>query len=317
VRVAQQKLRILRTFLWLAVFACLALAPAATCAAAAKLKVLDASADESAAALKFRVRLIGNTERPVRVSYATVSGTATAGSDFSMVMGQLAFVPATTKRTIAVRIVPDDIPEGRETLAVKLWKPIGATIARARATGTIRDDDGPRPNGHGVIATGPIPPALPKVVINELMPDPKGIEADYEYIELLNAGLSPVDLSGWTLNSGTDCALSGMLGPGDLYVVSSDALIRDSACTPSMPNVGGTVTVRDGPPASGSVVDAVNYTGFPINPGESVSLDPSKVDPAENDAAASWCTASLAGSTLYGPSENLGTPGAVNGSCQK
>jgi Calx-beta domain len=133
-------------FFWPAVAACLALvlgAATTTAAAVPRLKVLDTSASESASALRFTVRLTGNTERPVRVSYSTVSETATAGADFSTVMGQLGFQPATKKRMIVVNILPDEIVEGKETLAVKLWKPIGASIARRRATGTIRDDDVP------------------------------------------------------------------------------------------------------------------------------------------------------------------------------
>jgi chitinase len=158
VRVAQQKLRILRVFVGLAI-ACLSLMVGADNAAAVpKLKVLDASANESAAALRFTVRMSGHTERPVRVSYATVSGSATAGADFTMVMGQIAFQPETKKRTIVVNILPDEIVEGKETLAVKLWKPLWATIARGRATGTIRDDDLPPPSMvHYAGFTPPLP----------------------------------------------------------------------------------------------------------------------------------------------------------------
>jgi hypothetical protein len=307
----------IRLAFWIVALACLALACGASSAAAAKLKILDASASESASALKFTVRLIGNTERPVRVSYGTVSGTASAGSDFSTAMGQLAFQPETTKRSIVVRIVHDSVPEGRESFGIKLWKPIGATIARGRATGTIRDDDGPAGGAADVIGVAKLSPPAPKMVIDELLPDPKGNEADYEYVELLNADTSPVDLSGWTLDSGAECPLSGVLAPGALYVVSNDSLIGDSACTLALPDTGGTVTLRDGHSSSGAVaVDNVDYTSFPIFPGESMSLDPTKADPAQNDLATSWCRASLAGATLYGPSENIGTPGALNGPCQ-
>jgi hypothetical protein len=316
VRVAQQKLRILGIVFGLAIFACLSLAlDAGTAAAAARLKVLDATASESASALRFKVRLIGNTERPVRVSYGTASGTATAGTDFSTVMGQLAFQPETAKRLIVVKIIPDSIPEGKETLSVRLWKPIGATIARGRATGTIRDDDGsPVRAGSGV--ENPPQPTPPRVLINEILPDPKGVESEYEYVELLNAENSPVNLDGWTINAGAGCPLTGVLAPNGLYVVSNDPLIRDSACPLALADTGGTITVRDGPAGSGSVVDSVDYSGYPITPGESLSLDPSRADPAQNDLVASWCTAKQAGATLYGPSENYGSPGALNGPCQ-
>ncbi len=301
----------------LAALICLSLAFAVSSASAAKLKLLDASAKESASALRFRVKLIGHTERPVRVSYGTVSGSAEAGSDFSTAMGQLVFLPETRKRTIAVGIVSDGIAEGQETLAVKLWKASGARIARGRATGTIKDDDPPLPPVRNAGGDDALAPATaPSVVINELLPDPKGVEADYEFVELLNVGASPVDLNGWTMEAGGDCALGGMLPPGDLYVVSDDNLIRDSACAPSLPNSDGAVIVRDGPAGSADVIDTVDYTGFTIVQGESIGLDPTKSDPVENDLSSSWCNAFAAGAALYGPSENYGSPGLPNGPCK-
>jgi hypothetical protein len=99
----------------LAALTFLSLAFAVSPASAAKLKLLDASATESASALRFRVRLIGHVEQPVTVSYGTVSGSAKARSDFSTTMGQLAFLPGMRKRTIAVGIVSDGIAEGKET----------------------------------------------------------------------------------------------------------------------------------------------------------------------------------------------------------
>jgi len=37
------------------------------------------------------------------------------------------------------------------------------------------------------------------LVINELMPNPKGKDEEFEWIELKNTGDSPIDLSGWYL----------------------------------------------------------------------------------------------------------------------
>jgi hypothetical protein len=121
-----------------------------------KLKVLDARAPESASAIRFRVKRIGWTEAPLRVSYSTVPGSATTGFDFQATKGQLAFQPATRVRTIVVRLLGDAIPEGNETFGLKLWKPIGASISRSSATATIRDDDVPPPL---LLATFPPDPA--------------------------------------------------------------------------------------------------------------------------------------------------------------
>jgi len=43
-------------------------------------------------------------------------------------------------------------------------------------------------------------PEIPKILINEILPDPSSNEAENEFIELFNAGDSLVDLSGWVLD---------------------------------------------------------------------------------------------------------------------
>jgi hypothetical protein len=126
---------------------------------------------------------------------------------------------------------------------------------------------------------------------------------------------SPVDLDGWTINTGIDCPLAGSLAPGGFYVVSNDVLIQDSACALSLANTGDTVTVRDGPTGSGALIDSVDYAGFTIDEGESIGLDPTRANPTQNDLASNWCTAFASGEGLYGPSENTGSPGAANGPC--
>ena len=285
-------------------------------ARAATLKVLDASGAESAPSLKFKVRINGRTEAPVQVTYATIPGSAMPGSDFKVAKGQLSFQPAKREKSIVVKLIPDTMWEGKETFGLRLSDPDGASIARGRATGTIRDDDPPQSSAaSGGAASGR--PILPTVVINELLPDPLGTQADYEYVELLNAGASAVDLRGWTIDSGSDCALSGTLSAGDTYVVSKDLLIQDSACALTLLNTGDTVTLRSGPSSTGTVIDALDYNGFPTAAGESLSLDPAKADAAQNDLAGSWCKAKEAGAAAYDPEGNHGTPGAVNGSCGK
>jgi Calx-beta domain/Lamin Tail Domain len=299
-----------------AIALCASLGLGISSAHASTVKVLDASGAESAPSLKFRVKLNGRTEAPVRVTYATIAGSATPGTDFKVAKGQVSFQPDKKERSIVVMLISDTTPEGKETFGLKLTKPAGATIGRARATGTIRDDDPPQSSAVGVTATSG-PPNPPKVVINELLPDPLGTKVDYEYVELLNASISVVDLSGWTINSGSDCALSGMVGPGATYVVSNDLLIQDFACPLTLLNTGDTVTLRSGPSSTGTVIDALDYNGFPTAAGESLSLDPSYADPAQNDLAGSWCEAKEAGAATYDPEGNYGTPGTINGSCGK
>jgi hypothetical protein len=280
------------------------------------LRIADASAPESANSLKFMVKVSGRAEAPIRVTYTTLSATAIQGTDFKAAKGQLSFQPGKRKKAIVVKLIPDDLSEGKETLSLRLSNPRAASISRARATGAIKDDDPPRSDALIADAAGP-PPAAPRVVINELMPDPLGADLDHEFIELLNASAGAVALDGWTIDSGSPCSLSGAIGPGATYVVSKDAQVGDAACGASLTGSAGTVTLRDGPAASGTVIDTVGFAGFPVANGQSISLDPAKADPVANDLAASWCKAIDAGASTYDPEGNYGTPGVVNGPCKK
>ena len=56
----------------------------------------------------------------VTVNYATASGTATAGSDYTATSGTLMFSPNVMGETISVLIINDTVVEGNETFTVTL-----------------------------------------------------------------------------------------------------------------------------------------------------------------------------------------------------
>jgi Big-like domain-containing protein/Calx-beta domain-containing protein len=89
----------------------------------------------------FTVSLSAASGQSVTVNYATASGTATSGSDFTSTSGTLTFAAGTTTQTIQVPVIGDTRPEANETFTVNLWGAAGATIARAAGTGTIVDND--------------------------------------------------------------------------------------------------------------------------------------------------------------------------------
>jgi hypothetical protein len=98
----------------------------------------DRSVSEGAAiTAAFRVFLSAPSPQTVTVSYATANGTATAGSDYTSVSGTLTFTPGRTFHSILVPVLSDAAPEGAETFTVNLSGPVGATLARSQATGTI------------------------------------------------------------------------------------------------------------------------------------------------------------------------------------
>ena len=89
----------------------------------------------------FTVTLDKASATPVSVGYATSNGTATAGVDYTADAGTVAFAPGVTTQTVHVGILGDTAIEPNETFTVTLSSPVGLTIARATAIGTILNDD--------------------------------------------------------------------------------------------------------------------------------------------------------------------------------
>ena len=112
------------------------------------LTIADVRAVESAGQMAFTVQLAAASGRLVTVDYATVSGTATEGIDYTGTTGTLTFRPGgALTRTIAVPIVDDALDEVDETFRMRLSGARHATLAGGgatlAATGTILDDDEP------------------------------------------------------------------------------------------------------------------------------------------------------------------------------
>ncbi|RME19991.1 MAG: PKD domain-containing protein, partial [Candidatus Zixiibacteriota bacterium] len=77
------------------------------------------------------------------VDFATVEGSAVAGSDFTAVGGTLSFAHGETSKTVTVPIVDDSLNEGDETFSLDLSNPTnGATLGTpSTAAVTIVDND--------------------------------------------------------------------------------------------------------------------------------------------------------------------------------
>ncbi|HEY0974574.1 MAG TPA: PKD domain-containing protein [Solimonas sp.] len=106
--------------------------------------------DSGETPLRFRVRLTPASAVTVTVRARTSGGTATAGSDYVAADTTLSFAPGETERFFEVAVRGDTEVEGDETVLAQLSEPANATLGRAAATGTIRDDDEdeePAPNG--------------------------------------------------------------------------------------------------------------------------------------------------------------------------
>jgi len=118
------------------------------------ISAVDTNAPEgnnSANNLIFQVTLSGVSGQMVTVDYATASGTATAGSDYTTMAGTLTFYPGATSQVVVVPILTDTVNEGDETIFLNLTNPTGGpTLAKAQAVGTLLNDD----SGSGLTLTG-------------------------------------------------------------------------------------------------------------------------------------------------------------------
>ncbi len=110
----------------------------------ATLSIADATVIEGNSGITnalFNLTLSPPSSQMVAVNYATTNGSALAGLDFTATNGLLQFSPGQTNRSIAVVVLGDLLFEGNENFNVLLSNPVGATLARTNAAGTIVDDE--------------------------------------------------------------------------------------------------------------------------------------------------------------------------------
>lgn len=113
--------------------------------APANLAIGNASVTEGGS-LVFTVTRSGTTTSAVSASFATASGTATSGSDFTASSGTVSLVANQTTATIAVPTIDDTVIESTETMSVTLSGPSsGSAIITPIGTGTIIDNDSSSP----------------------------------------------------------------------------------------------------------------------------------------------------------------------------
>lgn len=111
------------------------------------------SAAEDAGSVTVTITRGVNTSGTVKVNYATVNGTALAGSDYTPVSGTLTFADGETSKTVTVNIIDDNVYEPAETFRLHLSGAVGGVIATADANITITDNDTLAPAGKIVKIT--------------------------------------------------------------------------------------------------------------------------------------------------------------------
>jgi hypothetical protein len=103
------------------------------------------SVAESGVTANIMVTRTNGNSGTITVDYATMNGTATAGSDYTAVSGMLTFADGETNKTITVPIFNDSSIEPTETVNLTLTNPTGgATLGSpSNAVLSIIDDDTP------------------------------------------------------------------------------------------------------------------------------------------------------------------------------
>jgi len=206
--------------------------------------------------MTFTVTRTGTSQGSFSVNYATASGTATSGSDFTATSGTLTFAAGVMSQTFPVATIDDSALESAETVLANLSSPTGgATITTAQGSGTINDND----------------------VAFAISNSPGANEGGTMTFTVTKAGTTSSSYSvnyttaDGTATSGSDyTATSGTLtfAAGDTSKTITVATIDDSAVESSetilmnlsAPTGGATVTTAQG---SGTIID--NDVGFAIS----------------------------------------------------
>jgi len=139
------------------------------------------------------------------------------------------------------------------------------------ATLTVTDDGGATDNGQTLVSVEAA--ASDKIVFSEVYYDPAGTESKEEWIELYNAGVSAVDMSGWIVidNNGTGSSYvipAGVtINAGEYLVIAKQSKGFNklygfnpdvTGNIPSLNNTGDALILQD---SAGIEIDAVAWEG--------------------------------------------------------
>jgi hypothetical protein len=200
------------------------------------VSVADASVNEGNSGttkLSFPVTLSKPVTWTVSVAYKTADGSATAPNDYASAGGTVTFAPGETSETIEVSVVGDTAVESDETMTAGLSNPVNTQIADGSATGTIKNEDKPKPrSGHYAGSTSQnrsisfdVTPDVTAITNLKLEVDIQCVEVDYRETNVpLDFGSTPIRLkpdfsfsvsgSDGDSNGKVDLSVGGVLSVG-------------------------------------------------------------------------------------------------------
>lgn len=168
-------------------------------------------------------------------------------------------------------------------------------------------------------------PAVGSLVITEFLADASGADENKEYIEIYNSSNDPIDLNGFVLSDDDSdehtINTSLIVAAGDYVVLGQSNVLADNGGVTvdyvySGFNLGNSSSTDPIDEiiisCNNTELDRVDYTSsFPIEEGESTSLNPDNLTATDNDTGSNWC---LATSEIMTDGD-LGTPGTANDVC--
>jgi hypothetical protein len=246
-------------------------------------EVPDPQTEGPNAQISFTVTLDQATTQPVTINYATLDGTAMAGSDFvGIANGTITFAPGETSKTITIDLLDDTLVESAESFSLKLTSATNATVSSTHntATGSIADNDTPPP------------PPLPVVSIGAGSPNPQteGSNAQISFTLNLDKASSQAVTVDYSTINGTATAGSDFVGianglitfaPGETTKTITVDLLDDTQVESLE-----TFTVKVNSATNATVSSANNTTSgniadndtAPTPSGPIVSIQPKDVD---------------------------------------
>ncbi|MCV0428998.1 MAG: cellulase family glycosylhydrolase [Roseibium sp.] len=105
------------------------------------VSVTDVTSSEADGEISFDLQLSEPSTTDITITYQTVSGTATDGSDYTGASTQIVIPAGQTTATITLPLTDDMTQEGTESFTLELLTADGAEIGDGTATGTILDND--------------------------------------------------------------------------------------------------------------------------------------------------------------------------------
>lgn len=213
--------------------------------------------DSGSSQLAFTVKLSQAASGPVTVNYSTANGTATAGSDYAALTGNITFAAGETAKTITIPVTGETAVEANETFTVSLSSASGATIADGVATGTIVNND-----------VAPTPPPA------------DGLSLDYDIVSNWGSGFTAsmavgagsAALNGWTLEFDASFNITSIWNATIVSHIGNHYVVKNADWNGTVAGGKETSFGFQATPGSGGTT----ASGFTIN-GTAVGTDPAPV----------------------------------------